>query len=97
MNDVNVVYDHTEEGVRIVSAATCEKVCSRQIDVAVKDDVILKVRFTGGCAGNTAGVASLIEGMTVQEAIRRLEGIDCHGRGTSCPDQLAKTLKQLAR
>ena len=95
MDDVRLLYDRTENGIRVVSAATCDKVCSRQIDIAVEGDVIRQVRFTGGCAGNTSGIESLIEGMTVDEAIRRLSGIDCRGRGTSCPDQLSKALKLL--
>lgn len=95
MNDVKLLYDGTEGGVRIISVATCGKVCSRQIDIAVQGDTILKVRFNGGCSGNTSGVSALIEGMKVSEAIRRIEGIDCGGRGTSCPDQLAKALKLL--
>ena len=67
--------------------------CSRQIDVEVKDNKVEKVSFLGGCHGNTQGVAALVLGMDVDEAIGRLEGIDCGGRGTSCPDQLAKALK----
>ena len=51
------------------------------------------IRFLGGCSGNTQGVAALVEGMDVNEAIKRMDGIDCAGRGTSCPDQLAKALK----
>ena len=69
-------------------------VCSRSIDVSVENGVIQSVRFLGGCAGNTQGVAALIRGMTVQEAIARLDGIDCRGRGTSCPDQLARALRE---
>lgn len=51
------------------------------------------VRFTRGCSGNTQGVASLAEGMPVGEVISRLKGLDCNGRGTSCPDQFAKALE----
>lgn len=69
-------------------------VCSRQIDIEVDGGIIRKVLFTGGCAGNTKGVASLIEGMTVEAAISKLQGIDCKGKGTSCPDQLAHALRQ---
>jgi uncharacterized protein (TIGR03905 family) len=68
-------------------------VCSRQIEVDIKDGKIEKVSFLGGCNGNTQGVAALVAGMDVDEAINRLEGIDCGGRGTSCPDQLAKALR----
>lgn len=71
-------------------------VCSQEIHVEVENGVIESVKFVGGCHGNTQGVAALVKGMEVDEAIRRLEGIDCRGRGTSCPDQLARALKQLA-
>ena len=69
-------------------------VCSRQIDIDVEGDKIVKVKFTGGCAGNTQGVARLLEGRTVDEAISRLEGIRCGFKPTSCPDQLATALKE---
>ena len=66
--------------------------CSREISFDV-DNKVTNVRFLGGCSGNTQGVAALVEGMDVNEAIKRMDGIDCAGRGTSCPDQLAKALK----
>lgn len=69
-------------------------VCSREIQFDVQDNKITNVRFTGGCSGNTQGVARLIEGMDVDDAIRRLDGIHCGPRPTSCPDQLARALKQ---
>lgn len=70
-------------------------VCSRQISIEINDDnVIDSVKFLGGCNGNTQGISALVKGMDVEEAIERLEGIDCGGRGTSCPDQLANALKQ---
>lgn len=70
-------------------------VCSQEIHVDVEDGVVTSCKFIGGCHGNTQGIAALIKGMPVEEAIARLEGIDCRGRGTSCPDQLAKALKSL--
>ncbi len=69
-------------------------VCSRQIDIEVENDVIISVKFTGGCAGNTQGVASLLVGMKVDEAVKRLSGIRCGFKSTSCPDQLSKALEQ---
>lgn len=72
---------------------TPKGVCSRKIEFDIEDGVIRKVVFTGGCAGNTQGVASLLVGMTVDEAISRLEGIRCGFKPTSCPDQVAKALK----
>lgn len=71
--------------------------CSLQINVTVEDDIITDVEFIRGCAGNTMGVAQLIKGMHVDEAIAKLEGIDCKGRGTSCPDQLTKALRELKK
>lgn len=71
--------------------------CSRQIDIVLDDDRIRQVVFTGGCHGNLQGIASLLRGMPVREAIARLEGIDCRGKGTSCPDQLARALRQFTK
>ena len=68
--------------------------CARTIDVEVEDGIIKEVHFNGGCAGNTQGVAALAEGMPVDEVIARLKDIDCNGRGTSCPAQLANALKK---
>ena len=69
-------------------------VCSRMIEVELEDDVIVACNFIGGCSGNTQGVSKLVIGMDANDAIERLEGIDCGGRGTSCPDQLANALKE---
>lgn len=71
-------------------------VCTKSIRVTVKDGRIAEVVFTGGCHGNTQGVASLVRGMDAGEAVRRLKGIDCRGKGTSCPDQLARAIEMLA-
>ena len=75
---------------------TTRGVCSRQIDIDIdtEENIILSVKFTGGCNGNTQGVAALARGMKVDEAIARLEGIHCGPRSTSCPDQLATALRQ---
>ena len=69
-------------------------VCSRNISFDIKDGLVSDVRFDGGCNGNTQGIARRVEGMPVDEAIRRMEGITCGFKGTSCPDQLAKALKE---
>lgn len=70
-------------------------VCSMQISFELDDqDVVHNVRFMGGCPGNTVGIATLAEGQKAQDLIARLQGINCHGRGTSCPDQLAKALSE---
>lgn len=67
-------------------------VCSRQIKIKLDGNIIKRVDFVGGCAGNTQGVARLVEGMSVEDAVSRLEGIECGMKETSCPDQLAKAL-----
>ena len=68
-------------------------VCSRQMEIDVEDGVIQAVRVMGGCNGNLQGVASLLKGMRVEDAIGRMEGIRCGMKSTSCPDQLAQALK----
>ena len=95
MFDVRKIFDRTEGDVRRTAFETCGQVCSRQIDIETDGEVIRQVRYTGGCNGNTQGVAALVAGMKIDEAIARLEGIDCNSRGTSCPDQLARALRQL--
>lgn len=70
-------------------------VCSRSIIIDVEDDVVRSVRFCGGCNGNTQGIAKLVEGMSIDDIIARLQGINCGGRGTSCPDQLAQALLKI--
>lgn len=67
--------------------------CSRQITFESDGRTIHNVQFLGGCSGNTQGVSKLVEGMEVDRAISLLSGIDCNGRGTSCPAQLAEALK----
>lgn len=90
-----VLSDKTEkDGSRTLSVQPT-RTCSSRIDVTVKNGVILSCKFTNGCSGNTQGISSLIVGMKIQDAVDRLYGIDCGGRGTSCPDQLAKALKLL--
>lgn len=68
-------------------------VCSAQIDFEVTDGIVHNVRFTRGCSGNTQGISALVEGMNIDEVIKRLKGTNCNGRGTSCPDQLARALE----
>ena len=68
-------------------------VCSRQIDFDIEEGKVKNVKFTGGCNGNGKGISMLAEGMDVDEVVKRLCGVDCAGRGTSCPDQLSKALE----
>ncbi len=70
-------------------------VCARGITFEVEGDVVKNIRFIGGCSGNTQGVAALAEGMTVSEITEKLSGIRCGFKSTSCPDQLAKALKEI--
>ncbi len=95
VDDYKVVSDEVKDGVRYIVATPSAKVCSKQIDIQIKDDVIQSVVYTRGCEGNAKGIGALIKDMKVDEAIRRLDGINCGKRGTSCPDQLAKILKSL--
>ena len=95
VDDYAIVKDVVVEGIRYVVATPSAKVCSKQIDIEIKDGIIQKVVYTRGCEGNAKGIGALIKDMSVEEAIRRLEGINCGKRGTSCPDQLAKVLKAL--
>lgn len=69
-------------------------VCSSAIDLTVEDGVIQKIRFTGGCSGNLQGISLLAKGMKIEDVIARLDGVCCGGKQTSCPDQLAKALRE---
>ena len=72
---------------------TPKGVCSRAFQIEVEEGVIRSVQVTGGCDGNLKGLSSLLKGMTVEDAIQRMEGIRCGMKATSCPDQLAQALK----
>jgi len=77
-----------EEIIRYRTSGTC----SQMIGISIIDNRINDIEFLGGCQGNLTGISNLVKGMTIDEVIERLHGIDCAGRGTSCPDQLAKCL-----
>jgi uncharacterized protein (TIGR03905 family) len=68
-------------------------VCSRSIDFEIDGNIVKNVKFNGGCPGNTMGVSILVRGKTIDEVISLLDGVQCRN-GTSCPDQLAKALKE---
>lgn len=72
-------------------------VCSTNMIIQLEEDVIQKVQIIDGCAGNTAGVSKLVEGMKLDEVIKKLKDISCRNRGTSCPDQLARALEQIKK
>ena len=68
--------------------------CSSRIDLELEDGIIQSVAFTGGCNGNLKGIMSLVKGMKAEDVVARLEGIHCKDKPTSCPDQLAKAIRQ---
>ena len=73
-------------------------VCCRMMSIEISDDnKILDAQFYGGCGGNLQGIGKLIKGMDINEVIEKLEGTDCGGKGTSCPDQLSRGLKEYIR
>ena len=73
---------------------TTKGTCSKEIKFDLEDNIVSNVKFKFGYSGNTQGVAALVEGMDADKVISLLEGINCNGRGTSCPAQLAEALKQ---
>lgn len=70
-------------------------VCSQLMDIEVEDGRIVNVNVTGGCPGNLQGTSRLLKGMSVDDAIERMDGIRCGMKRSSCPDQLAQALKQM--
>lgn len=81
------------ETIQYQTSGTCCKLMYLQI----QDDVVLNAEFMGGCNGNLQGIKSLIKGMKISEIIEKLQGIDCNGKGTSCPDQLAACLMEYSK
>ena len=77
-----MVYQYSPKGV-----------CSKLMELDVEDGVVRSLKVMGGCHGNLQGISALVKGMTAEEAIARLKGINCGGRGTSCPDQFARGLE----
>ncbi len=69
-------------------------ICASKVDFDVEDGVVKNVVFTGGCDGNHKGLAALAEGMTPEEIVKRMKGITCGFRSTSCPDQLTAALEE---
>ena len=79
-----MTYEYTPRGV-----------CSRKMKIDVEDNKVISLEVIGGCNGNLAGISKLVEGMEVDEVIRRLDGIRCGMKPTSCPAQLAEALKKI--
>jgi len=73
-----------------------EQVCAKEINFELEGNVVTDVEFVGGCPGNALGLVSLVKGMEVDDVIEKLQGILCRQRTTSCPDQLAKALREHA-
>ena len=69
-------------------------VCSSMINLEINNNIVEDVQFVGGCSGNLLGIGTLVKGMSVDDVITKLQGIDCRQKGTSCPDQLSKALLQ---
>ncbi len=87
------IYPNGERKIHMYEYIT-SGTCSKKIAFEVEDLKVMRVQFTAGCAGNLSGISSLIEGMHINEVIKRLDGLPCGPRPTSCPDQLAKALME---
>ena len=70
-----------------------KNVCSRHYTLDIEDNKIRSLQVEGGCQGNLSGISRIVVGMDVDDVIKAFEGVDCHGRGTSCPDQISRALK----
>lgn len=79
----------------MVKTYKTQGVCAKEIKFNIENDKITEVSFVGGCNGNLSGISSLCKGLNTKEVIEKLEGINCGSRGTSCPDQFAKALKEV--
>lgn len=89
-----VKHETLENGV-LYTVGICEGVCSQYMELFTKDGIVVRAEIHGGCQGNTQGVSRLAEGMKIESVIKRLKGIDCGGRGSSCPDQMARLLETI--
>ncbi len=88
MSEVNI---KEVNGVDIVQYQP-KGVCSKMMQIRIKDNIIQDFEFVGGCNGNLTGIGMLVRGMNINEVISRLQGLPCGSRPTSCPDQLTKAL-----
>jgi len=75
----------------------CDGTCSKSVGFDIEDGVIKNVWFGGGCHGNLQGISKLVDGMAPEEVVKRLKGVDCSGKGTSCPDQLARAIEKVLK
>lgn len=70
-------------------------VCAKEITFEIKDGKLFNINFVGGCPGNLIGISKLVEGLDAKEAVKKLKGVDCRDKGTSCPDQLAMAIEEV--
>lgn len=76
-----------------MSSYDTKGVCAKNIEFELEGDIVKSVKFNGGCNGNLKGIASLVEGLKVEDVVKKLKGLTCGNKETSCPDQLAKALE----
>lgn len=81
-----MIYEYTPHGV-----------CSQRMLIDVENGIVRELKVIGGCNGNLQGISSLVRGMKIEDVIERLSGLNCGNKGTSCPDQLARALKEIAK
>lgn len=72
-------------------------VCSRKMLIEVEDGIVRDLKVIGGCNGNLQGISALVKGMKIEDVVEKLDGLRCGGKPTSCPDQLAQALKEIAK
>ena len=94
-DDFKILSDKTADGVRHITAVPSAMVCSAQIDFDLIDGRIHNLKYIKGCDGNLQAIGRLLEGMEAGKAIEILSGVNCHGRGTSCSDQLSRVLRNI--
>lgn len=92
-NDFRIVSDTFSGGCRHITAQPSSLVCSRQIDFDIIDGKLHNVKYVRGCHGNLQAVGRLLEGMDAEKAVEILGGVNCHGKGTSCSDQLTRIVR----
>ena len=95
-DDFRIITDKTTDGVRHITAVPSALVCSAQIDFDLVDGKVHNLRYIKGCDGNLQAIGRLLEGMEADKAAEILSGVNCHGRGTACSDQLARILRSLS-
>ncbi len=94
-DDFKILSDKTADGVRHITAAPSAIVCSAQIDFDLIEGKIHNLHYIRGCNGNLQAVGRLLEGMEARKAVEILSGVNCHGKGTSCSDQLTRVLRRV--